>query len=346
MAEFEVPQPIICSPFDEPSEHWLIQEGAEPRRDPGRRPAHYFYRAPGQDAGAEGAPVGERVELALVNLVRDRVRQWRVEGWPGVTGTTLELLEYWRRDGREKRLFFAQLEAAETVVFLIEARRDFLQGIDIPADEPSDERRAEGVKAFTRYACKMATGSGKTTVMAMLAAWSILNKVHRHANANYSDVVLVVCPNVTIRSRLAELDPQRGDASLYRTRDIIPPHLMPDLQRGRVLVTNWHVFEPQSMQAGGVSAKVMKAGVRRRVREFINIGPKTTSARGKRYLTLDELARQRAAGLLDIIDEELDPGGNLKRVFVESEKYVQSDTAVIARVLGRAVGGKQNILVL
>jgi type III restriction enzyme len=339
MAEFEVPEPIICSPFDEPAEHWLIQEGVEPRREPGRRSSHYFYRAPGHDA-AEGAPVGERVELPLVNLVRERVRQWRADGWPGVTGTTLELLEYWRRDGRDKRLFFAQLEAAETVIFLTEARRDFLQGIDVPLDEPP-----EGLKAFRRYACKMATGSGKTTVMAMLAAWSILNKVHRHANADYSDVVLVVCPNVTIRSRLAELDPQRGEASLYRTRDLVPEHLMSDLKRGRILVTNWHVFEPQSMQTGGISAKVTKAGVRRKVREFINIGPRTTTARGRRYLTVEEFERQRAAGLLEILDEEKDATGGLKRIFVESEKYVESDAAVIARVLGRAVGGKQNILV-
>src|SRR5207237_9756204 len=179
-----------------------------------------------------------------VNLVRERVSQWRASGWPGATGTTLELLEYWRRDGRRHRLFFAQLEAAETIVFLTEARRDFLQGIAVPVDEPSDERKAEGVRAFRRYACKMATGSGKTTVMGMLAAWSILNKVHRHANADYSDVVLAVCPNVTIRSRLAELDPQLGDASLYRTRDLVPVHLMADLAKGRVLITNWHVFEP------------------------------------------------------------------------------------------------------
>lgn len=107
----------------------------------------------------------------------------------------------------------------------------------MPLDEPGDERKAEGLRAFRRYACKMATGSGKTTVMAMLAAWSILNKVHRHANAAYSDVVLVVCPNVTIRNRLGEIDPKHGEASLYRTRDLVPAHLMADLSKGRVLVT-------------------------------------------------------------------------------------------------------------
>ena len=97
--------------------------------------------------------------------------------------------------------------------------------------------------------------------MGMLAAWSILNKVNDRSDARFSDVVLVVCPNVTIRDRLRELDPERGEASIYRTRDLVPPHLMPLLTQGKVLVTNWHVFEPQTMQTGGVSAKVIKAGV-------------------------------------------------------------------------------------
>ena len=154
------------------------------------------------------------------------------------------------RDGREKRLFFAQLEAAETIIFLTEARTDFRQGIAIPRDEPSEERKRRVTPASLRYACKMATGSGKTTVMAMLAAWSILNKVNDRGDARFSDVVLVVCPNVTIRDRLRELDPNEGEASIYRTRDLVPPHLMAALTQGRVLVTNWHVFEPQAMQTG------------------------------------------------------------------------------------------------
>ena len=121
----------------------------------------------------------------------------------------------------------------------------------------------EGVEPFARYACKMATGSGKTTVMAMLAAWSILNKVAARGDARFSDVVLVVCPNVTIRERLAELDPNRDEASIYRTRDLVPPHLMPSLRRGRVLVKNWHEFERKGMSAG---AKVQRNGVPETVR--------------------------------------------------------------------------------
>lgn len=342
--QFEVPQPIICSPFEEPAHHWHLESGREPEQRPGRRPSHYFYR----DAGRtdDGDAAGVAVPMPLVNLVRERLAQWRAAGYPGATRTTLELLAYWRRDGRQHRLFFAQLEAAETVIFLSEARRDFLQGVDVPLDEPSDRQRAEsGFKAFRRLGCKMATGSGKTTVMGLLAAWSILNKVQDHGNARYSDVVLVVCPNVTIRSRLGELDPQHGDASLYRTRDLVPAHLMPDLAKGRVLITNWHVFEPQGIQSGGVSSRVLKAGVMRRTREFITIGPRTTTARGKRYLTLDELNRQVNAGLLTVLETEENKDGTIKRVYVEAERYVESDTALVNRVLGREVGSKQNILV-
>jgi len=89
----------------------------------------------------------------------------------------------------------------------------------------------------------MATGSGKTTVMGMLAAWSILNKVADAQNAAYSDTVLIVCPNVTIRDRLQELNPERDELSLYRTRELVPAHRMTELRRGEVFVTNWHNLE-------------------------------------------------------------------------------------------------------
>lgn len=347
MTDFQVSEAIICSPFEEPAWHWRLEESADPRKLEGRRPAIYYYPAPASDEPAAISSLGTAIELKLVNHIRHRVKQWRADGYPGVSATTLELLNYWRRDGRSFRFFFAQIEAVETIVFLNEARRDYVQGLAIPTDEPSDKQKKElGYKAFVRYACKMATGSGKTTVMGMLSAWSILNKVHDHSNARYADVVLVVCPNVTIRSRLAELDPKLADASLYRTSDLVPPHLMPDLTRGRVVVTNWHVFEPHGMQTGGVSARVSKAGRREVVPELITIGSKTTTARGRRYLTPDEFARQVSAGMIDVKDEERDKDGNLIRAFVSRERHVESDTALLNRVLGREVGGKQNILVL
>ncbi|UPT75601.1 MAG: DEAD/DEAH box helicase family protein [Elusimicrobiota bacterium] len=285
-------------------------------------------------------------EMVLVNHLRERVASWRKQGYPGVTRTTHELLQWWHREGRQARLFFAQLEAVETIIFLREARQDFLQGINVPRDEPSEQQKSEGKAGFQRYACKMATGSGKTTVMAMVAAWSILNKVNDRSDARFSDVVLVVCPNVTIRNRLQELNPENGESSVYRTRDIVPPHLMPSLTRGRVLVTNWHVFEPQGIQVGGVSSKVVKAGVPVQVRETISIAAKTTTARGTRYLTEDDFNRQVAAGMLRVLEEKRDASGNLTKVHVEAFRYVESDAHLIERILGREVGGKKNILVM
>ena len=351
----EVGEPIQNSPFEEPTRYWYIREGEHPQLIEGqRRPSVVF--APREQKkpwlvderllrASKQYPTG--FELALVNLIRERVADWHKQGYPGTTRTTLELIQWWTREGREKRLFFAQMEAATSVIFLKEARADFLQGISIPRDEPSDERKEkDGYHGFDRYACKMATGSGKTTVMGMLAAWSILNKLNNRSDARFSDAVLVVCPNVTIRQRLAELDPLLEEASIYRTRELVPPHLMPLLSQGKVIVTNWHVFQPQGMDTGGVSSKVVKAGKEVRVKESINIGAKTATAHGKRYLSLKDYELQVANGMLTVLEEERDRDGSLKRVKVESTRYVESDTALINRVIGREVGGKQNILVL
>ena len=345
----EVPEPILNSPFEEPQSYWHISEHDPPEQLSGRRPARYFYRPPGHEALNEGAGVGTSIELKLVNRIRDKLAEWRplaLRGEAGVSRTSMELMRYWRREGRRHQLFFAQLEAAETIIFLAEAREDFLQGIDIPFDQPSDDAKDEGMKAFRRHACKMATGTGKTTVMGMLAAWSILNKVADRGDARYSDVVLVVCPNVTIRNRLEELKPQGGEASLYRTRDLVPSHLMPQLARGRVLVTNWHVFEPKTIHVAGQTAKVLRTGREIRNRETIRIGQKNATQRGKRYLTLDALEMQKAAGLITVREEKLDRLGNLESVLVDSVRYVESDAKLIERVLGREIGGKGNILVM
>lgn len=227
MSNYQVPEPIINSPYDEPKQHWNIVEGEQPQLLPDRRPAVYFYRDPKAKAGKDyRGDRGVPIELKLVNLVRERVKAWRNAGYPGVTRTTSELLQWWRREGREKRLFFAQIEAAETIIFLTEARADFRQGIEVPRDEPGEERKKEGYRGFLRYACKMATGTGKTTVMAMVAAWSILNKLANRSDGRFSDAVLVVCPNVTIRDRLNELKPELGEASVYKTRDIVSEPLL------------------------------------------------------------------------------------------------------------------------
>ena len=317
MSTFEVSDPILNSPFEEPAEHWWLVEGAAPERRKGRRPAMYYYVEPNREQADGG---GVHIEMRLVNLIRERLNSWREQGWPGVTRTTYDLLTYWRRGGRENRLFFAQLEAAETIIFLNEARPDFLQGISVPGDEPSDDVKARGFDAFTRYACKMATGAGKTTVMALLAAWSILNKASNRGDKRFSDVILVVCPNVTIRERLAELNPFLGDASLYRKRDIVPEHLMPVLTQGTVIITNWHILEPRVPPTAGDGGKVVKVGVAIPTRETIKIGERNDTKRGTRWLTRETLHLQIANGLVEVIEGDPDTDSTLTIRSVVSRK--------------------------
>jgi type III restriction enzyme len=243
----EVPKPIINIPYREPACHWRIEKGEPPELVEGRREACYYYRPPQrQTIESHADDIGTRYPLMLANDLRKRVKAWHEAGCPGVTSMTDELLKYWSRDEREgkTKLFFCQREAAETIIFLKEARADFLQGLEIPRDEPGSESQNNGYTGFLRHACKMATGSGKTTVMGMLAAWSILNMVANRSDSRFSDVVLVVCPNVTIRERLQELDPN-SEANLYRSRDLVPTHLMSDMRQGHVIITNWHVLEAQ-----------------------------------------------------------------------------------------------------
>lgn len=343
----EVQAPIINSPYDEPRAHWKIHEHQPAEKIAERRKPAYMYLPPGAKADAHGKPAaGREIELQLVSQVRAQLGKWRelaLRGEGGISRVSMQLLNYWRREGRAQRLFFAQLEAAETIIFLTEARADFLHGIDIPLDEPGEEKRRDGFSAFRRRCCKMATGAGKTTVMAMLAAWSILNKVNNKTDSRFSDAVLVVCPNVTIRDRLLELDPQRGEASIYRTRDLVPTTMMPQLAQGRVVTLNWHVFEPRSTQGG---ARVLRAGRRVLVRETIVIGEKTTTARGKRYMRDDDLEKKHALGLLRILSRVRDAQtGALQKAEIESEKYIETDAAGVRRVLHGELGARRNILV-
>jgi len=329
-ASFEVDQPILSSPYEEPGEHWVIEEGRLPRKEPGRRLAGYFYRDPSVPLSGDEFTRGDWVELALVNEIRARLLDWRREGYPGATRVTLELLAYWRRDGRATQLFFPQLEAAETVIFLTEGRPDLLVGLNLPLEEGS---------SFRRLACKMATGSGKTMVMGMLAAWSILNKVSDRTAKKFSDVVLVVAPNVTIRNRLRELDPNEAEASIYRTRDLLPPHLMPELRKGWVLVKNWHEFELKGMQSG---ARVQKQGRAMTVRSTVRIADRTTTGRGVRYMTEQAIELAAAQGIVRVIQDQRP---DRPQIVVEETRYVESDARWLQRVLGREVGGKGNILV-
>jgi type III restriction enzyme len=255
-----VDNPIINSPFGEPSLWWDYSEGQPIQRE-GRRPAGYYLRP--RTRSATGSLFEEEfVPLELVNEIRSRVKAWSEHGYPGTTRVTQELLAYWKRPDRERKLFFCQREAAETVVWLSEAPATERMGLEIPVDLPSDEDRAKGYAGLRRYGCKMATGAGKTVVMGMLVAWSVLNKVHYPQDRRFSDAILVVTPNLTVKERDEVLKPSHP-ANIYEALDLVPRSLMEAMGKGRYFVTNWHAFLPEDEPEQGETAKGYRSVVRR-----------------------------------------------------------------------------------
>lgn len=345
-----VEAPIINSPYDEPQHHWHIEIATPPEKRPGRRLASYFFRVPeraargrrarGQTPLFDDASKGQEYLLDLANLIRQRVKDWRARDYAGATKVTRELLDLWRSPDRAQRLFFAQLEAVEAVLFLVEGPEDLKQGVVVPPNEPGDDAKADGYKAFVRYALKMATGSGKTTVMGMLCAWSILNKVAQPQAAAYSDTVLIVCPNVTIRDRLRELDPNLDELSLYRTRQLVPLHRMPDLRRGEVFITNWHNLERRELgDVNGTSARVVKRGVPVEKQRTVKLG-------GRDGLSEADIRHRATTGAFDILRELRDAKGALTGFEVKETRYFESDAAFLRRVLGNRKGRGAAILVM
>lgn len=343
-----VEDPIINSAFEEPKAYWRIEAGKAPERHAGRRQASYFFRVPehaargrkdkSQTALFEETAKGQEYLLDNANLIRIRLAEWRKRDYDGATKVTRELLTVWRSEDRAQRLFYAQIEAVEAVLLLVEGPQDLKQGIRVPMDEPREEGKAQGYKAFVRYALKMATGSGKTTVMGMLAAWSILNKVANPQAPEYSDTILIVCPNVTIRDRLAELDPNLEEQSLYRTRQLVPLHRMPDMRRGEVYFINWHKLERQEMaDVNGTSAKVVRRGQPMQITRSVKFG-------GKSDVTEAGLRLANRVGSIKIVGE-VRTKGTLVGFTIEETRYFESDTAFIRRILGNRKGRGASIMV-
>ena len=161
---------IINSPYEEPKQYWRYEPKTRTfSLQEGRRPAGYVVAS--ESSRAFDDP-GIFIEIPLVNAIRPRIKGWRehpTNPYAGVTGITKRLLQHWRNleERENKRFFFCQLEAMETIIWLVEADESEIVGIDVPSDGGE----------FVRLCSKMATGSGKTIVMAMVCAWQILNKV-------------------------------------------------------------------------------------------------------------------------------------------------------------------------
>lgn len=254
--------PILNSPYVCPSQHWELDAQGQPTQQiiPRRRPAKFITPIPQpkkhQDGGKQAALLfdegkglssqEQRYEhtSALVHDLRLELERWRrlpASQWR-VTPTTAILLKHWRQHPfNQVRPFFCQIEAVETIIWLREVApqsgksgKRFLDHLDAANDEANP--------GLLRLALKMATGAGKTTVMAMLIAWQTVNAVRQPQSKRFTRGFLVVAPGLTIRDRLRVLQPNDPD-SYYRRRELVPPDLLNDLGRAKIVITNYHAFK-------------------------------------------------------------------------------------------------------
>ena len=262
MKQVVIDNPIINAPFKEPKRHFkFTEEGITNEIVEERRPSAYFIPI------ARPRSKGKQAQLSLdtewtedrlkendeINRIRARVDAWRKGGYVGVTKTTSRLLEYWNNPEREKKLFFCQIEALETAVYLAEVANKYG---DAWIENKLREVNEDANPLLFRIAFKMATGSGKTVVMVMLIAWQALNKLANPQDARFSDTFLIVTPGITIRDRLRVLlpnDPQ----NYYRQRDILPSDLMAELNKAKILITNFHAFKQREKNGAGKLTKAI-----------------------------------------------------------------------------------------
>jgi len=231
-----IDQLIINSPFEEPKEHWKYDSKSQTfDRVQGRRDAGYRVSA---QAGNQYDDQGRFEPLPLVNEIRKRVKAWRNNNYPGITSVTRKLLEHWYlKDVRRYRFFFCQLDAIETIIWLTEAPDTEKNGIEIIGDGGD----------FKRICTKLCTGGGKTTVMAMLIAWQICNKVSYPQDKRFSKNVFIVSPGLTVKDRLQVLQTGGGN-NYYIEFNVVPVSLLDKLYQGKVVINNWQALAWDSVE--------------------------------------------------------------------------------------------------
>lgn len=252
--------PILNSPYTLPVKHWELDESGQPTQKilDFRRPASFITPIPkpkkrtaqqgtllGNATAMELSTKEQEYELATrINELRSTITAWRnlpdPKNWK-VTPETARLLQHWRHhDFSGIRPFFCQLEAVETAIWLTEvAPRDGKRGEKFL--EYLQNANNDANPGLPRLALKLATGAGKTTVMAMLIAWQTINAVRYPNSKRFSHGFLVVTPGITIRDRLRVLLPTDAE-SYYQSRELVPPDMLRDIQRARVIITNYHAF--------------------------------------------------------------------------------------------------------
>ena len=242
---------IINSPYQVPQYHWSYNRDDRTfSLEEGRRPAGYVVATP--DSKAFDDP-GIFIEIETVNKIRGRVDAWRANGYLGITGITKRLLNHWQdpEERQNRRFFFCQLEAIETLIWLTEAPDSEKVGINISSDGGE----------FSRWCSKMATGSGKTIVMAMIISWQILNKVTNPKDSRFSKNLLVIAPGLTVKNRLSVLSPN-DENNYYEEFNIVPTGLMDKLRQGKILIHNWHTLSWETEEKVAKKKSVDKRGVK------------------------------------------------------------------------------------
>jgi type III restriction enzyme len=264
-------KPILNSPYEYPKRHWELDQDGQPTQKliDERRRAQFITPIPKPKKRKgkatqqeivfdEGKGLSDQKQqydvTSIINEVRAHVTQWRslpLSAWQ-VTPETARLLEYWRHHNfGGVRPFFCQVEAVETLIWLTEVAplsktgKRFLDHLDAANKDANPE--------LSRLALKLATGAGKTTVMAMVIAWQTINAVRRPGSKHFTRGFLVVTPGLTIKDRLRVLQPSDPD-SYHTTRELVPQEFHDDIKRAKIVITNYHAFklrERLELSAGG-----------------------------------------------------------------------------------------------
>ena len=277
MANAFFEHPILNSPYDYPARHWQLDADGQPTQQiiEQRRRAEFITPIPKPKKRKKASDNQQELVLdegkglstaeqqydptSVINAIRDHVDRWRALPDPTqwrVTPETTRLLQHWRHhEFSDYRPFFCQVEAVETMIWLTEVVPELgSKSIQQLRDHLVDAN-AEANPELLRTALKLATGAGKTTVMAMLIVWQTVNAVRRPTSRRFTRGFLVVTPGLTIRDRLRVLQPHDPD-SYYRSRELVPQDMWDDLNRAKIVITNYHAFklrERMDISKGGRS---------------------------------------------------------------------------------------------
>ena len=252
--------PILNSPYECPPRHWELDEAGQPTQKilEQRRSAKFITPIPKPKKRKaalqsdfvfdEGKGLSTKTQAydptSIINEVRGYVDAWRRLPNPNqwqVTPETARLLQHWRHHKfGDVRPFFCQVEAAETAIWLTEVAALSKNGQRVLEHLASANRDAN--PELMRLALKLATGAGKTTVMAMIIAWQTVNAVRHPTSKHFTRGFLVCAPGLTIKDRLRVLQPNDPD-SYYVSRELVPTDMIEEVNRAKIVITNYHAFK-------------------------------------------------------------------------------------------------------